>query len=209
MVVSISQVAKAGLTVSFQGSTCKIANEKGQVVGTIPSNNNGLYRMEHVCAASAVADEVINIRTLHRRLGHAATSTIRALIRSQAIQGISLIDDGQTLYCESCEYAKATRKNLRPARLEKRSIQTSGARRSFRHSEAGSTILLLQMTTPASPLPGSSKPRARHCKLTRTSRPGFRPNTARRSNAFIPTGAVSTPAGSSANSFKNKVRSVV
>ena len=64
-VVSISRIAKAGLVISFQGDTCKITNEQGQVVGTIPSTNNGLYRVEHVSAASMQADEVIDIRTLH------------------------------------------------------------------------------------------------------------------------------------------------
>ena len=115
-VVSISRIAKAGLVVSFQGKTCKISNSQGQAVGTIPSTNNGLYRVEHVSAASATADEVIDIQTLHQRLGHAAASTIRGLIRSQAIQGVSLIDDGQPLYCDSCEFAKATRKPIKKER---------------------------------------------------------------------------------------------
>ena len=34
-------------------------------------------------------------------------------IHTQAIQGILLIDDGQPIYCESCEYAKTTRKNIK------------------------------------------------------------------------------------------------
>src|ERR1700761_6180978 len=97
-VVSISRIAKAGLSVSFEGSTCKITNKKGNVVGKIPSNNNGLYRVEHACAAS-VAAEVIDVTVLHRRLGHIAADAIRTLIRSQAIQGVSLIDDGQPIYC--------------------------------------------------------------------------------------------------------------
>ena len=112
-VVSISRIAKSGMTVAFEGSTCKITNKQGTVVGKIPTNNNGV---EHVRVASASTDEVIDIRTLHRRLGHVAASTIRVLVRSQAIQGISLIDDGQPLYCESCEYAKATRKVIEKER---------------------------------------------------------------------------------------------
>ena len=115
-VVSISRIAKSGMKVAFEGSTCKITNQKGVVVGKIPTNNNGLYRVEHVCVANASADEVIDIRTLHRRLGHVAASSIHALVRTQAIQGISLIDDGQPIYCESCEYAKTTRKNIKKER---------------------------------------------------------------------------------------------
>jgi hypothetical protein len=111
-----------GLSVSFQGSTCKIENQKGETVGQIPSNTNRLYRVEHVCAASATANEVIDIRTLHRRLGHVAVDTIRALVCTQAIQGVSLTDDGQPLYCESCEYAKATWK---PIKKEHEAAQAS------------------------------------------------------------------------------------
>jgi hypothetical protein len=116
-VVSIGRIAKAGLTVAFKGNTCKIMNSKGSVVGKIPSNANGLYKVEHACAATVqVAAEVINVQTLHRRLGHVAPDSIRALVCTQAIQGISLIDDGQPLYCESCEYAKTTRKAIKKER---------------------------------------------------------------------------------------------
>ena len=115
-VVSISRIAKSGMKVAFEGSTCKITNQKGTVVGVVPTNNNGLYRVEHVCAASTSTDEVIDIWTLHHRLGHVAPSSIHALVRTQAIQGISLIDNGQPIYCESCEYAKTTRKNIKKER---------------------------------------------------------------------------------------------
>src|SRR6266404_8645454 len=101
-VVSISRIAKAGFAVSFEGNACKIKNKKGVVVGTIPANNNGLYQVKHVCAANAMVDEVIDIRTLHRRLGHVVVNSIHALVRSQAIRGVSLIDNGQPIYCESC-----------------------------------------------------------------------------------------------------------
>ncbi len=114
-VVSISHITKAGFAISFEGNTCKISNDKGNVVGKIPSNANGLYWVEHVCSASQ-ADEVIDIHTLHCRLGHVAADSIHTLIRSQAIQGISLIDDGQPIYCESCKYTKATRKAIKKER---------------------------------------------------------------------------------------------
>ena len=114
-VVSISRIAKAGFSVSFEGNSCKIANKNGAVVGTVPTNNNGLYRVEHVCAVSPI-NEVVDIPTLHRRMGHTAADSIRTLVRSGAILGVSIIDDGQPLYCESCEYAKATRKAIKKER---------------------------------------------------------------------------------------------
>ncbi len=63
-VVSISRIAKAGFAVSFEGNVCKITSPTGKTVGTIPSNHNGLYWVEHVCAAGST-DEVIDIRMLH------------------------------------------------------------------------------------------------------------------------------------------------
>jgi hypothetical protein len=64
-IVSISRIAKAGLSVLFEGNNCKITNQQGAVVGRIPSNNSGLYCVEHVCAATMRAAEVIDIRMLH------------------------------------------------------------------------------------------------------------------------------------------------
>ena len=114
-VVSISRIVKAGFSVSFEGNVCKIVSKKGTVVGRIPSNNNRLYRVEHVCAASST-NEVVDIPTLHCRMGHIAADSICALVRSSAIQGISLLDNGQPIYCESCEYAKMTRKAIKKER---------------------------------------------------------------------------------------------
>lgn len=89
----------------------------------IPSNANGLYRVERACTATIqVAAEVINVQTLHRRLGHSALDSVWALVCSQAIQGISLIDNSQPLYCDSCEYAKTTRK---PIKKEHEAAQVS------------------------------------------------------------------------------------
>jgi hypothetical protein len=114
-VVSIGRIAKAGMSVSFEGTTCKITNSSGLVVGKIPSNPNGLYQVKHAYAAS-VAAEVIDVTVLHRQLGHIAADTVRSLVRSQAILGVSLIDNGQPIYCESCEYTKATRKPIKKER---------------------------------------------------------------------------------------------
>ena len=114
-VVSISRIARAGYSVSFEGNACKITDNKGKTVGTVPSNNSGLYRVEHVCTASSI-NEFVDIPTLHRRMGHIAADSIRALVRSGAITGVSLTDNGQPLYCESCEYAKTTRKSIKKER---------------------------------------------------------------------------------------------
>ena len=41
--VSISCITKSGMKVVFEGSTYKITNQKGTVVGVVPTNNNRLY----------------------------------------------------------------------------------------------------------------------------------------------------------------------
>ena len=41
--VSISHITKSGMKVAFKGSTYKITNQKGTVVGVVPTNNNRLY----------------------------------------------------------------------------------------------------------------------------------------------------------------------
>ena len=80
-------------------------------------------RLRPASAATVqVAAEVIDVQTLHRRLGHIALDSVRTLVRSRAIQGVSLIDDGQPLYCDSCEYAKTT---MKPIKKEREAAQAS------------------------------------------------------------------------------------
>jgi gag-pre-integrase-like protein len=49
---------------------------------------------------------------LHKRLGHISLQYIHALIHSGAIQGLSVIDNNAPIICDSCEYAKTTRKPI-------------------------------------------------------------------------------------------------
>ena len=114
-VVSIGRIAKAGHVVSFKGDTCKITNSKGKTIGNIPISANGLYKAERVYAAAAVL-EIVDIITLHRRLGHISLDTIRNIIRNNIVTGIQLIDDKPSFFCESCEHAKAMRKPINKER---------------------------------------------------------------------------------------------
>jgi len=112
-IVSIGHIAKAGYSVSFEDNHCKIRKDQDQrVVGSIPTTGNGLYKVEHALMASTALEQV-NILTLHWRLGHVSLDTIRSLICNNAVTGLHIIDDGSPFFCESCEYAKATRKTIR------------------------------------------------------------------------------------------------
>ena len=113
-VVSISRIAAAGYSVAFEGKSCQIKSKTGKIVGDIPAAPNGLYKVEHSLAAAAAAEQV-DILTVHRRLGHISADTIRSLVRTNAVTGLHLIDPTPTspLVCDSCDYAKTTRKPIR------------------------------------------------------------------------------------------------
>ena len=113
-VVSIGRIVKAGCTVQFEDGTCKIIRD-GHTIGNVPASANGLFKVDHALAA-ADSLEHVDILTLHRRLGHISLDAIRTLIRNKAVSGIHLIDDHPTLSCDSCEYAKTTRKPIQKQR---------------------------------------------------------------------------------------------
>ena len=115
-VVSISCIMKAGYSVQFDQGSCSITKKSdGKKIGCIPGGANGLFRVEHVFAA-VTPDESVDILTLHRRLGHSSPDAIRALFKAKAITGIQLHDDLPPFSCDSCEYAKMTRKAIRKER---------------------------------------------------------------------------------------------
>ncbi len=112
MVVSIGHIVQAGYTVQFKGGLCNIKRGNGSVIGSIPAGANGLFKVEHSLMAT-VPSESVDILTLHRRLGHISTNAIHALIHANAVTGLHLIDDLPPFTCDSCEYAKTTRKAIR------------------------------------------------------------------------------------------------
>ena len=113
-VVSIGRITKAGCSVQFEDGLCKI-KRGGSTIGCIPASANGLYKVEHALVAAS-APEFVDILTLHRRLGHISVDAIRTLVRSNAVTGLHLIDDFPPFTCDSCEYAKQTRKAIRKER---------------------------------------------------------------------------------------------
>jgi len=70
-VISVSRIAKAGYSVSFEGEEYKIKNKKGDTIGNIPVNER-----EHAYSAITVPEKV-DILTLHGHLGHISADLIR------------------------------------------------------------------------------------------------------------------------------------
>jgi hypothetical protein len=115
-VVSIGRIIQAGCSVEFDEGYCHIKKKAdGRTIGKIPAAN-GLFKVDHACVA-ATSEETVDILTLHRRLGHISTDAIRALIRSNAVAGLHVIDNFPSFTCDSCEHAKMTRKAIRKERV--------------------------------------------------------------------------------------------
>ena len=114
-IVSINRITKAGYTVEFKDEFCVIRDKAGDRVGSIPANQNGLYKVESIYAATP-PEERADLAMLHRRLAHISPDSIQKLISSGAIEGIKLIDDESPLICDACEQAKATHKPIRKER---------------------------------------------------------------------------------------------
>jgi hypothetical protein len=68
-VMSISHIANARNSMSFEGQECKIQNKNRNVIGRIPTSMNGLYKVEHKFAGAATTKHV-DILTHHKQLSH-------------------------------------------------------------------------------------------------------------------------------------------
>ena len=110
-IVVINRIAKAGYSVAFKDDSCKIKDEDGTVVGSIPASMNGLYKVQHDYAGAATLERV-DLHTLHRHLSHILADSIRSLVHNNAITGLQLIDYKSPFICDSCEHVKLTCKNI-------------------------------------------------------------------------------------------------
>jgi len=113
--VSIDRITKAGYSVTFEASTCKIKRPNGTVIGTIPASVNSLYKVEHAYTAS-IAPERVTLAALHQQLVHIAPDTLCALVSRGTVEGIKLIDNQVPLICDSCKHGKSMRKVIQKER---------------------------------------------------------------------------------------------
>jgi len=72
---------------------------------------NGLYKVKHEFVGMTTTKQV-DILTLHKQLGHISADTIRALVLNNAVTGLQLMNPNTSFTCNSCKYAKATRKPI-------------------------------------------------------------------------------------------------
>jgi hypothetical protein len=75
---------------------------------------NGLYRVEHEPEyGMAAVSEKITVDELHRRMGHIAPEAAKRLVKDGLVDGIELDESVEMKSCDSCAYAKSTRKPIR------------------------------------------------------------------------------------------------
>ncbi|KAG2343734.1 hypothetical protein BDR05DRAFT_837116, partial [Suillus weaverae] len=71
----------------------------------------GLYRVIHDAESANSATETITVMELHRRMGHISPAVARRLAENGMVTGIKVdLSSGESTFCESCVYTKATRK---------------------------------------------------------------------------------------------------
>ena len=59
---------------------------------------------------------MVSIEEIHRRMGHIAPETIKRMVSKGIIQGVEIDLTTEIQQCDSCEYAKATRKPIQRTR---------------------------------------------------------------------------------------------
>jgi hypothetical protein len=114
--VSIGQLDDAGFTAQFGRGKCLLTGPDGEKIGEITQTPQRVYRVEHDVPLANSAVETLTLCQLHRRMGHPHVGAIRELLKGKMVDGIRLeytpTADYDQFFCESCVYAKATRKSV-------------------------------------------------------------------------------------------------
>jgi hypothetical protein len=110
--VSIGRLDEKGFTTTFSGGKCLIRGPEGEEIGLVPKSERGLYCVVHEQESVNSAVEELTLDQFHRRMGHILPKIARKLVQKDFVTGVHLKTSplGDTLFCESCVYAKATRK---------------------------------------------------------------------------------------------------
>ena len=112
--VSIGRLDENGFSATFGGGKCVLRGPEGECIGQVPKNPKGLYRVEHEADSANAATEAITIDQFHRRMGHISPLIAKKLVDNKLVTGVRLAEtlSGDPFFCESCVYAKATRKSV-------------------------------------------------------------------------------------------------
>jgi len=126
--VSIGRLDECGYTTTFGDGKCTIRDSTGDEIGHIPRSGKGLYKVVHDDGESSFAiTEKLTIMELHRRMGHIAPAVAKKLVDNGLVTGVRLDTSAdEPIFCESCIYAKATRKPVAKEREGERASVFGG-----------------------------------------------------------------------------------
>jgi hypothetical protein len=115
--VFIGQLDEKDFSATFSGRKCILTRPDGSRVGMVPTNCHGLYHVEHEPESANAAIKVVMLYQLHRHLGHVLPVVAQKLVEDGFVTGVRLesTPEGSEFFCESCVYAKATRKPVSKA----------------------------------------------------------------------------------------------
>lgn len=105
--LSVSQMARRGLSIKFQDDGCEIFGQNGTLAGKA-SLINGIYTMNQVKATGLLVNSSQNQELWHRRLGHIGLQRLQKL-RNGLADGLNFVAE-QRKECETCLKGKQTRK---------------------------------------------------------------------------------------------------
>ena len=113
-IISISRIASAGYAALFHANFCQIFDSKQHHIGHVPVTSNGLYHVDHgEVASSANTRQHHTLKQLHCWMGHIAPDAVRKLVKEGRVNRVDLEEGGDFGSCESCEYAKTTKKLIK------------------------------------------------------------------------------------------------
>ena len=123
--ISVGHLDEKGFSANFSGGKCTITGPDGKRVGAVPKNYCGLYWVDHESESASTAEEVLTIDQFHCHLGHISVTAARKLANDGFITGLQLetTPSGNKFFCESCVYAKSTRKPVAKARKGERATE--------------------------------------------------------------------------------------
>jgi len=113
--VSVRKLDDKGFELTFSGGRCTICGPIGEHIGAIPKARQGLYHVAHEEPISVnSAKEILTLDQFHCQMRHISLGIAHCLVEKGFVTGVHLepMLSGDSVFCESCVYAKATRKSV-------------------------------------------------------------------------------------------------
>ena len=126
--VSIGRLDECGYSTTFGDGKCTIQDVSGGTVGQIPRSAKAVYKVVHDdCKPTYAVDKTVTWTELHRRMGHISLGVAKKLAENSLVTGVRVdLLSGDTVFCKSCVYAKATWKPVAKEHEGERATEFGG-----------------------------------------------------------------------------------